>query len=217
MSAKATPTGLALLREPFPAHQVSTLPKPYSKESAKGNCRECGGHHGLPATHLEYVGHAAMTDRLLDADPSWTWEPVAFDAEGLPRFDKDGGLWIRLTICGVTRLGYGDAQGKRGPNAVKEAIGDGLRNAAMRFGGALDLWHRGDLHAATADGDRPTPTADDPVKAAKRDLWAHAQSVGTTADGLAESYSQWARGELLADADEQSVRDFLAHLTTAGS
>ena len=55
-------------------------------------------------------------------------------------------MWIRLTVCGVTRLGYGDAQGKSGGNAMKERIGDALRNAAMRFGAALDLWHKGELH-----------------------------------------------------------------------
>jgi hypothetical protein len=66
----------------------------------------------------------------------------------LPVIDADGGMWIRLTICGVTRLGYGDAQGKTGGNATKERIGDALRNAAMRFGAALDLWHKGDLHEA---------------------------------------------------------------------
>ncbi len=60
--------------------------------------------------------------------------------------DRNGGLWIRLTVLGVTRLGYGDAEGKTGGNAIKEAIGDALRNAAMRFGAALDLWHKGDLH-----------------------------------------------------------------------
>jgi hypothetical protein len=49
-------------------------------------------------------------------------------------------------VCGVTRLGYGDAGEKKGCNAMKERIGDGLRNAAMRFGAALDLWHKGDLH-----------------------------------------------------------------------
>jgi hypothetical protein len=36
------PQGLALLRQPFPDHQV----------------------------HLDYVGHAALTDRLLDTDPN---------------------------------------------------------------------------------------------------------------------------------------------------
>ena len=136
---------LAKLREPFAPNQISKLPKPYKKESPKGNCNECGGYHGLPAMHLDYVGHAALTDRLLTVDPEWSWEPLAVGGNGLPVIDADGGMWIRLTICGVTRLGYGDAQGKTGGNATKERIGDALRNAAMRFGAALDLWHKGDL------------------------------------------------------------------------
>ena len=121
-------TGLELLRAPFPAHQISTIPK--------------GG------VKLSYVGHAALTDRLLDADPSWTWEPLAMN-EGLPVFDGFGGMWIRLTVCGVTRLGYGHAGTKEGGDAIKEVIGDALRNAAMRFGAALDLWHKGELHKET--------------------------------------------------------------------
>ena len=137
--------GLSNLLKPFAPNEINTLPKPYSKDSLKSNCKECGGYHGLPAAHLEYVGHAALTKRLLETDLSWTWEPVAFDSEGLPALDKNGGLWIRLTVCGVTRLGYGSADGKTGPNAMKEVIGDALRNAGMRFGAALDLWHKGDL------------------------------------------------------------------------
>lgn len=138
--------GLALLRQPFPPNQISKLPKPKSKDAPKGHCNECGGWHGLPAVHLDYVGHAALTDRLLDADPAWSWEPLSMTADGLPVMDPFGGMWIRLTVCGVTRLGYGDASGKEGSNAIKEVIGDALRNAAMRFGAALDLWHKGDLH-----------------------------------------------------------------------
>lgn len=141
------PTGLALLRVPFEKHQISKLPKPYKKDSPKGNCSECGGYHGLPAVHLNYVGHAAATDRLLEADPSWTWEPVAFDKEtGLPKLDKNNGLWIKMTVCGVTRYGYGSAEGEFDGDFVKELIGDAIRNAGMRFGMALDLWHKGDLH-----------------------------------------------------------------------
>lgn len=139
-------TGLARLREPFAANQIGKLPKPYKADSPKGKCNDCGGFHGLPAVHLDYVGHAALTLRLLEADPAWGWEPLSIGADGLPQLDKDGGLWIRLTVCGVTRLGYGDSQGKRGGNAIKEAIGDALRNAGMRFGAALDLWHKGDLY-----------------------------------------------------------------------
>lgn len=149
-------TGLELLREPFPANQISKLPKPYKKDSPKGQCKECGGYHGLPALHLDYVGHAALTSRLLDADPAWSWEPLSLDDKSLPAIDKDGGLWIKLTVCGVTRLGYGDAQEKTGANAMKERIGDALRNAAMRFGAALDLWHKGDLRDPDDSSDVPT-------------------------------------------------------------
>jgi hypothetical protein len=149
-------TGLALLRKPFPEHQISKLPKPYKKDSPKGNCKECGGYHGLPAVHLSYVGHAALTDRLLDCDPAWTWGPLALDDKGYPVIDGNGGLWIKLTVCNVTRLGYGDAQGKTGGDAMKERIGDALRNAAMRFGAALELWHKGELHSEVPEAQEPS-------------------------------------------------------------
>lgn len=157
------PTGLAKLREPFPAHHISKLPKPTKQQTEavkndfkKGvRCKDCGSWHHPDVVHLDYVGHAALTDRLLDTDPAWSWEPVAF-RDGLPAFDQTGGLWIKLTVCGVTRLGYGHAASKNGVDPgvrEKEVIGDALRNAAMRFGAALDLWHKGDLHLSDADTD----------------------------------------------------------------
>ena len=157
------PIGLALLREPFEAHHISKLPKPKSKDAPKGRCSECGGWHGLPAVHLDYVGHAALTHRLLDADPTWTWEPLALDDKGLPALDNIGGLWIRLTVAGVARLGYGDAQGKTGGDAMKERIGDALRNAAMRFGAALDLWHKGELHKDDEPAAKPAESEPPPI------------------------------------------------------
>jgi hypothetical protein len=169
MTTTEKTTGLARLREPFEPHQINKLPKPYKADSQRSNCRECGGYHGMPAVHLDYVGHAALTDRLLEVDPEWSWEPLAKGPDGLPQFDKDGGLWIALTICGVTRLGYGDSQGKRGGNAVKEAIGDALRNAGMRFGAALDLWHKGDLHDASEEqGQNQAPAEAPPSRTLSR-------------------------------------------------
>ena len=158
--------GLAKLREEFSDNQVSKLPKPTKAQTdavkadfKKGiRCNECGAWHHPDVVHLDYVGHAALTDRLLDCDPLWSWEPAAF-ADGLPAFDRTGGLWIKLTVCGVTRLGYGHAAAKNNqdPGArEKEVIGDALRNAAMRFGAALKLWHKGELHASDE--------ADDPAK-----------------------------------------------------
>ncbi|MFM0141792.1 hypothetical protein [Paraburkholderia sp. RL18-085-BIA-A] len=152
-AAESKKTGLQRLREPFAEHQISTKPQPTKKDNPKGRCPECGGWHGLPAIHLSYVGHAALTDRLLECDEHWTWEPLSYGPDGLPMIDQSGGMWIKLTVCGLTRLGYGDAQGKTGPDAMKERIGDALRNAAMRFGAALDLWHKGDLHGSQNDDD----------------------------------------------------------------
>lgn len=158
----ATKIEAVTMRTAFPAHQISKLPKETrtqidarkaDKSLMVWKCEVCGGAHHKNAVHLDYVGHAALTDRMLDVDLAWSWEPVAFDERGLPAFDHDGGLWIKLTINGVTRMGYGDADGKTGGNARKEAIGDALRNAAMRFGAALDLWHKGDLHLDDEGGE----------------------------------------------------------------
>lgn len=146
-----TPEQAEALRAAFPATAVGKLPKPTRRDAQPGKCPDCGGWHGLPAVHLDYVGHAAVTDRLLAVDPEWNWEPLALDDAGLPRVDRFGGLWIRLTVCGVTRLGYGEAGAKEpSGQTMKELISDALRNAAMRFGVALDLWSKEDLHAQDA-------------------------------------------------------------------
>lgn len=169
--SEAKKTGLELLREPFPANQISKLPKPTARQTeevrkdfSKGiRCQVCGAWHHPKVVHLDYVGHAALTDRLLDCDPLWNWEPLACDERGFPAFDQIGGMWIKLTVCGVTRLGYGAADGKKGSDAIKEVIGDALRNSAMRFGAALDMWHKGDLHVAAEDDGNAA------VKAPKQD------------------------------------------------
>lgn len=158
-------SGLDVMRSPFPAAYIGKLPKGTKAQNdcpadQKVNCKVCGGWHHPRIVHLDYVGHAAITQRLLDADPKWNWEPLAFDEFGLPRLDASGCLWIKLTVSGVTRFGFGDAQGKHGPNAVKEAIGDAIRNAAMRFGAALELWHKGNWEVDSlpeVDPDTPPP------------------------------------------------------------
>lgn len=160
MTKDSKKTGLDLLREPFPDHQISKLPKPTKKQTeevrnnynAGTRCAVCNGWHHPKVLHLDYVGHAAITDRLLDCDPEWNWDPVSVNEFGAPVLDGFGGMWIKLTVCGVTRLGYGHPDGKKGGDAIKEAIGDAIRNAAMRFGAALDLWHKGDLHGGS-DGE----------------------------------------------------------------
>lgn len=142
-------TTLKKLREAFAPEAISKLPKGVSKEGQPQNCDICHGYHKRASLHLDYVGHAAVTQRLLDVDPLWTWEPFAFDEQGLPALDRDHdrnpiGLWIRLTVGGMTRIGYGSVESAKS-DAVKELIGDAIRNGAMRFGVALDLWHKGEL------------------------------------------------------------------------
>lgn len=150
-------TGLDLLRSPFPENQIKKraqrgCDEDIWKKAKKATCKICGAYHSTArAIHLDYVGHAALTDRLLDCDPDWNWEPLALDDRGLPAYDNISGLWIRLEVCGKKRLGYGSADGKTGGNAIKEIIGDAMRNAAIRFGAALDLWHKGDLHVDEDD------------------------------------------------------------------
>jgi hypothetical protein len=89
-----------------------------------------------------YVNHAVVTDRLIEVDPAWYWAPLATDpTNGMPQLDEHNGLWIRLTILGVSRIGYGASEPhQKGADAVKTAISDAIKNAAMRFGVALDLW-----------------------------------------------------------------------------
>lgn len=107
------------LVEPFPASQIQKLPQ---------------------GAGLDYVSHGNVTKRLLEVDPVWNWRPMALDADGLPLFDEHGGLWIYLTVLGVTRIGYGEPQGRDKYDMRKGAIGNAIRVAAMRFGVALDLW-----------------------------------------------------------------------------
>lgn len=156
---------LQKMREKFPENQIGKLAKGSKAQTQcrtdeKINCSVCGGWHHPKMIHIDYVGHAALTDRLLDVDPLWSWEPLAY-RDGLPAFDEKGGLWIKLTVCGHSRIGYGNAEHsdyKEVGAREKEVIGDALRNAAMRFGAALEFWHKGDLHVDGIEYNHETST-----------------------------------------------------------
>jgi hypothetical protein len=146
------PTAWEKLRQPFPEERIGKLPR--------------------AGVELDYVGHADVTDRLLSVDPRWTWEPMALTPEGLPLFVRDGkgqpvGLWIRLTVNEHTRLGFGSVMASAF-DAEKQLIGDALRNAAMRFGVALDLWRKEETHA-------PQGTRQAAAPAAAKPRWKHTE------------------------------------------
>ena len=124
-----TPERATALRSPFPAESVGKLPK--------------GG------MLLDYVGHAAVTDRLLTVDPHWSWEPMAVGADGLPALDRSGNLWIRLTICGVTRIGVGDGK------SAKECIGDAITQRRHALRGRPRPVGQGEPRRVPAGRDRP--------------------------------------------------------------
>lgn len=153
------------LRAEFPPEAVGKLPRVTCRDCSDKNttcqkhkkekCSVCGNWISTAHIHLDFVGHAGVTDRLLKVDPEWTWEPVAFDSEGAPLIQRtaDGSkLWIRLTVGGVTRYGVGIASGFE---LEKQLISDAIRNAAMRFGVALDLWSKEDLGHDENAGEAP--------------------------------------------------------------
>lgn len=112
---------------------------------------------------LDYVGHADVTDALLEADPAWTWEPMARHPEtGEPVISKDEdgnpSLWAYLTVHGVTRPCVGTCL-TAANDPLKELISDMLRNGAMRFGVALSLWSKEEWAEEGVEKPAPKPRA----------------------------------------------------------
>ena len=75
-------TTAAALRAPFPPGQVGKLPKLSCKACSQSSSKVCGEHkkdrcavcgNWISTAHidLDYVGHAAATDRLLEVDPEF--------------------------------------------------------------------------------------------------------------------------------------------------
>jgi hypothetical protein len=104
------------LREPFPHEQIGKLPRTQKRPE------------------LDFVGHAAVTDRLNRVAPDWHYTVDE-------NFMWETRYWIKgtMTIGEVSRPEYGDG------DDPKEAIGNFIRRAAMRFGVAIDLWSREEL------------------------------------------------------------------------
>ena len=95
--------------------------------------------------NLAYVSHADITRILIEIDPLWSWQPVAWE-NGRPAILVDNGtatMWATLTLLGKSMIGVGSVRSDK-QDQSKELIGDFLRNAAMRFGIALSLWSKQD-------------------------------------------------------------------------
>jgi len=95
--------------------------------------------------NLAYVSHADITKILIEIDPNWNWQPVAWD-NGRPAIHVENGtatMWATLTLLGKSLLGVGSVRSDK-QDLDKELVGDFLRNASMRFGIALSLWSKQD-------------------------------------------------------------------------
>jgi len=120
-------------------------------------------------TQLDFVGHADVTKMLIEIDPNWSWEPVAFDADGLPAYRVENGFahmagW--LTVHGVRRLGIGSVMHNK-QDLLKELASDFIRNAAMRFGICLSLWTKQeweDIPTKVLTPKVEAPTPETPLK-----------------------------------------------------
>lgn len=184
----------------------------------KKRCKACKNFITDAHMHIDYLGHAHVTERLLDVDPDWDWDALAYNpSTGLPQFDESGGLWIRLTVCGKSRIGYGGADGKRGDDAVKETIGDAIKNAAMRFGVGLALWMR--EGAAPVDDvparevERPAQTPEDRKTELRGQIAAVGRKRGWKVEETADEFAAWTGGKLdIRHAGVAVLAEFLDHL-----
>lgn len=171
-------------------------------------------------TQLDFVGHADVTKMLLEIDESWTWEPVAFDADGLPAYRVENGMahmagW--LTVHGVRRLGIGSVMHNK-PDLLKELASDFLRNAAMRFGVCLSLWTKQeweDIPAKVLTPKVEAPAPDAPLKKAQITQFVTACAK---ANIEAEDVAKHAGVELMKAtvSDLDKLRAAFRELTKAG-
>ncbi|RIH58094.1 hypothetical protein D3C59_37375 [Streptomyces sp. SHP22-7] len=124
--------------------------------------------------------------------------------------------------CGMTRLGYGHAGDKTGGDAIKEIIGDAIRNAGMRFGMALDLWTSSDLEIIESGGasvdegqeERAEQSAPGPARELeklKAKVNAGWNNVLSCEQNLAEARQKKLLDELVAVGEQQvRVEDLLS-------
>jgi hypothetical protein len=196
-----------------PSTLVDKLPKPTKRDNEKGSCRECGGWHGLPAVHLDYMGHASVTRALIEIDPEWSWEPIAFNDAGEPVVTLAGShlrMWGRLTLLGKTLICVGTCDANK-PEPEKELIGDLLRNGAMRFGIGLALWAKdewNDLRPVEPltpfDAVAPAIQMLDEKQRGELKDWAHENGITVTRAALTDEQADALRKWLERPFEEPS-------------
>lgn len=121
----------------FDAKSAALLRRPYTPVAVKwrADAKKPGANGGVRC--LCYIDASLAMERLSEVDPGWT---VEYHPLGGGHGDPLGtGLYVpvmaRLTVLGVTREGWGQAnQSKPGANVYKSAASDALKRAAWAFG-----------------------------------------------------------------------------------
>jgi hypothetical protein len=122
---------------------------------------------------LDFVGHADVNKALIEIDPLWTWQPVAWDDDGMPKIKVANGIatmWGIMTLHGKQMLGVATVQANK-PDLYKELASDFIRNAAMRFGVYLSLWTKSEWEDAetTTPAKKKAVKVDEPARPAHPD------------------------------------------------
>jgi len=122
---------------------------------------------------LDFVGHADVNKALIEIDPLWTWQPVAWDDDGMPKIKVANGIatmWGIMTLHGKQMLGVATVQANK-PDLYKELASDFIRNAAMRFGVYLSLWTKSEWEDAetTMPAKKKAVKVDEPARPAHPD------------------------------------------------
>lgn len=149
-----TPEVARALAKPFDSQQVGKLPRG-GDDVPKGQwsrCRECKQKTPPNHFHVDYIGHAVVTDRLnsVVGPAGWSWTLVTVERDQGGRLLAVVGEMTVLEHTKGPEIGTPAQTQREYGDALKSAISDYICRAAMRFGVALDLWAKQQLESASA-------------------------------------------------------------------
>ena len=223
--AEWTPEVAHALAKPFDPAQIGKLPRG-GDNAAKDQwrfCSDCKQKAPPRHFHVDYIGHAIVTDRLnsVVGPAGWSWTLLTVERDSSGRLLAVVG---EMTVLGHTRgpeVGAPAATQREYGDALKSAISDYICRAAMRFGVALDLWAKQQLESAAAtqesEGNAPSDPPDDGESRRKCGFWFHAWCAGREGEqwhragsGRRRKFRRWAyRGSVFPRWDDHDgAREF---------
>ncbi len=104
---------------------------------------------------------------------------------------------------------------------MKEAIGDGIRNAAMRFGVALDLWKK-EAPAPVADVperqvERPAQTPEQRAAELRGQIALVGKARSKSVEQIGADFYEWSKGTDIGRASVPVLAEYLDYLQRQAS